>query len=121
MTEAPSEEDGDHTFEKAYSLYRLHREADASSALEEIKGKSGADELDRGVLHLEAQLVRPHLYGSPFGPSWTEALRPGGMQAYRQGSYQVAFDLYNQLLDMAEPVSGVFHVLLAYITFRMRI
>lgn len=26
------------------------------------------------------------------------------LQAYREGSYQVAFDLYNQLLDTAEPV-----------------
>jgi hypothetical protein len=28
-----------------------------------------------------------------------------GPQNYRQGSYQAAFDLYNQLLDTAEPVS----------------
>ena len=28
-----------------------------------------------------------------------------GLQDYRQGSYQSAFDLYNQLLDTAEPVS----------------
>ena len=66
MTELPSskeEEDGDYTFEKAYSLYRLHKEADASSALEELKAKSGEGEVDRGVLHLEAQLVRPLLYG----------------------------------------------------------
>jgi signal recognition particle subunit SRP72 len=27
-------------------------------------------------------------------------------QAYREGSYDVAFDLYNQLLDTAEPVSN---------------
>ncbi|KAI1783499.1 hypothetical protein LXA43DRAFT_332966 [Ganoderma leucocontextum] len=81
MTERPSEEDGDHTFEKAYSLYRLHREADASGALGEIKTKSGEGEVDSGVLHLEAQL------------------------AYRQGSYQAAFDLYSQLLDTAEPNS----------------
>ena len=27
-------------------------------------------------------------------------------QAYREGSYEVAFDLYNQLLDTAEPVSS---------------
>ncbi|KAM5545236.1 hypothetical protein V8D89_001347 [Ganoderma adspersum] len=83
MTELPSSEegDGDYTFEKAYSLYRLHKEADASSALGEIKAKSGEGEVDRGVLHLEAQL------------------------AYRQGSYQAAFDLYNQLLDTAEPSS----------------
>ena len=70
MTEAPSgppsdadtdTEGDDYTFEKAYSLYRLHREADASQALQEIKGK-GEVEVDRGVLHLEAQLVRlPHL------------------------------------------------------------
>lgn len=66
MTELPSsEEGGDYTFEKAYSLYRLHKEADASSALEELKAKSGESEVDRGVLHLEAQLVCPLLYLSP--------------------------------------------------------
>ncbi|PIL29523.1 hypothetical protein GSI_08331 [Ganoderma sinense ZZ0214-1] len=85
MTELPREADDseDYTFEKAYSLYRLHKEADASAALEEMKAKSGESEgeVDRGVLHLEAQL------------------------AYRQGSYQAAFDLYNQLLDTAEPSS----------------
>ncbi|EJF56192.1 hypothetical protein BD309DRAFT_1022519 [Dichomitus squalens] len=86
MADAPSGLPGDtestvkdHTFEKAYSLYRLHREADASEAMKELKDRS--DEVDRGVLHLEAQL------------------------AYRQGNYQTAFELYNQLLDTADPNS----------------
>ncbi|CDO72671.1 hypothetical protein BN946_scf184985.g90 [Trametes cinnabarina] len=68
-----------HAFEKAYSLYRLHREDEAESVLEKLKAEEQAD--DRGVLHLEAQL------------------------AYRQGKYQAAVDLYNQLLDTAEPDS----------------
>ncbi|KAI0753567.1 hypothetical protein C8Q80DRAFT_1152911 [Daedaleopsis nitida] len=72
-----SSSDGGYEFEKAYALYRLHREGDAGKVLGVLK--EGEEEVDRGVLHLEAQL------------------------AYRQGSYQAAFDLYNQLLDSAEP------------------
>ncbi|GBE80903.1 hypothetical protein BKA93DRAFT_825295 [Sparassis latifolia] len=66
-------------FEKAYSLYRLHRESEAVDVLGVIKEKDDSD--NRGVRHLEAQL------------------------AYRQDSYQTSFDLYNQLLDTAEPRS----------------
>ncbi|KAJ2918323.1 hypothetical protein MD484_g2091, partial [Candolleomyces efflorescens] len=62
-------------FERSYSLYRLHREAEARDILADIRAK---DNEDRGALHLEAQLN------------------------YREGSYQAAFDLYNQLLDTAE-------------------
>ncbi|OCH91069.1 hypothetical protein OBBRIDRAFT_792683 [Obba rivulosa] len=70
-------------FGKAYSLYRLHRETEATAALDTIKlrGQQNGDEEDRGVIHLEAQL------------------------AYREGAYQTAFDLYTQLLDTAEPHS----------------
>lgn len=40
-------------------------------------------------------------------------------QAYRQGSYDVAFDLYNQLLDTAEPVSSYYpHLTLTLIIFK---
>ncbi|KZT27094.1 hypothetical protein NEOLEDRAFT_1061541 [Neolentinus lepideus HHB14362 ss-1] len=70
---------GDRAFEKAYSLYRLEREPEAAELLSEIKNKGAVDQ--RGALHLEAQL------------------------AYRQGDYQTACDLYNQLLDTAEPQS----------------
>lgn len=45
----------DYTFEEAYAMYRLHREEEAATALGRIKG-SVKDH--RGVLHLEAQLVR---------------------------------------------------------------
>ncbi|KAF8623393.1 hypothetical protein AX17_007431 [Amanita inopinata Kibby_2008] len=62
-------------FEKAYALYRLQRESEASQTLREIKAQRGAD---RGIIHLEAQM------------------------GYRQGSYQMALDSYNQLLDTAE-------------------
>lgn len=41
-------------FERAYSLYRLHREHEAAAVLKEIKSTAGPS---RGVNHLEAQLV----------------------------------------------------------------
>jgi signal recognition particle subunit SRP72 len=44
-----------YTFEQAYSLYRLQREEEAQGILETIKHAKGNE--DRGVLHLEAQLV----------------------------------------------------------------
>ncbi|KAF8959983.1 hypothetical protein BDZ97DRAFT_1906063 [Flammula alnicola] len=68
-----------HAYERAYSLYRLQRESEAKEILEVIKEEKGED--DRGIVHLEAQLN------------------------YREGSYQEAFELYNQLLDTAEPNS----------------
>ena len=45
-------------FEKAYALYRLHREPEAAEVLQHLK-ESGSDAgfNDRGVVHLEAQLV----------------------------------------------------------------
>lgn len=52
--------DNDHAFEQAYSLYRLQHEAEARKALEAIKEEK--DDSDRGVVHLEAQLVRPRTY-----------------------------------------------------------
>ncbi|KAI0827614.1 hypothetical protein BC628DRAFT_1317896 [Trametes gibbosa] len=72
-------EDKNHAFEKAYSLYRLHREEEATGVVDALKTEEQDD--DRGLVHLEAQL------------------------AYRQGSYQTAVDLYNHLLDIAEPDS----------------
>ena len=45
-----------YAFETAYSLYRTNRESEARSALETTKRSKGED--DRGVQHLEAQLVR---------------------------------------------------------------
>ena len=68
MTEVPAglpssgdeTEGGEYLFEKAYSLYRLHREDDATRVLGKMKANSEetGEEMDRGVLHLEAQLVR---------------------------------------------------------------
>ena len=81
-------------FEKAYSLYRLQRESEASQILIDIK-QSNVD--DRGVLHLEAQLVWVLVCIRAFFSSCFP-------QSYRQGSYHAAFDLYNQLLDTADPV-----------------
>ncbi|KAH8110496.1 hypothetical protein DFH11DRAFT_771088 [Phellopilus nigrolimitatus] len=65
-------------FERAYALYRLHRETEAADVLSHLKGAqqaSGVQDQDRGVMHLEAQL------------------------AYRQCAYQDAFDHYTRLLD----------------------
>ncbi|THH28539.1 hypothetical protein EUX98_g5647 [Antrodiella citrinella] len=68
---------GEHAFEGMYALYRLHRETEVESTLAELKEANNED--DRGVIHLEAQLN------------------------YRQGAYQSAYDLYNDLLDTTEP------------------
>ncbi|KAI0295248.1 hypothetical protein BC826DRAFT_909293 [Russula brevipes] len=65
-------------FERAYSSYRLQHLDEAACLLDEIKQRR---EQNRGALHLEAQLN------------------------YRQGNYQIAFDLYNQLLDSSDPGS----------------
>jgi hypothetical protein len=51
----------EHPFERAYSLYRLHREPESKDILQAIKAE-GSD--DRGPLHLEAQLVRGFLPSS---------------------------------------------------------
>ncbi|KAJ7093438.1 hypothetical protein B0H15DRAFT_832327 [Mycena belliarum] len=62
-----------YSFERAYALYCLQKKDDARAAL--AQEAPGVDE--RGVQHLEAQLN------------------------YREGSYQAAFDIYNELLDSA--------------------
>lgn len=46
-----------HAFEQAYSLYRLNNEAEARAVLKAIQDEKG-ETSDRGVVHLEAQLVR---------------------------------------------------------------
>ncbi|KAG1738192.1 hypothetical protein EDB19DRAFT_1895679 [Suillus lakei] len=68
------------SFERAYALYRLQREEDATQVLKEIKN-NGKEAEQRGVMHLEAQLN------------------------YRQGSYQSSLDIYNELLETADPSS----------------
>ncbi|KAF5374696.1 hypothetical protein D9615_008926 [Tricholomella constricta] len=73
------DKNGQHAFEQAYSLYRLQHEGEAKKVLEEIRQEKG--DTDRGVVHLEAQL------------------------SYRDGSYEEAVELYNQLLETAEPQS----------------
>ena len=55
-----STEDKDaYAFENAYALYRLQRELEAGKKLDEIKARSGAD---RGITHLEAQMVNSRLF-----------------------------------------------------------
>ncbi|KAG6846556.1 hypothetical protein H0H93_013234, partial [Arthromyces matolae] len=71
--------DGQHPFEKAYSLYRLHSEEEAKTVLQEVKQEKG--DADRATIHLEAQMN------------------------YREGAYDQAVELYNQLLETADPQS----------------
>jgi len=55
-----SGEDKDaYAFEKAYTLYRLQCEQEAGQVLEEIKTRRGPD---RGIIHLEAQMVNTCLF-----------------------------------------------------------
>ncbi|KAG1727674.1 uncharacterized protein EDB91DRAFT_1061031 [Suillus paluster] len=68
------------SFERAYALYRIQREEDAAQVLKEIKN-DGKEVDQRGAMHLEAQL------------------------SYRQGSYQSSLDIYNELLETADPSS----------------
>jgi signal recognition particle subunit SRP72 len=49
-----SEELGHCAFERAYTLYRLQREAEARDILEEVRKVQD----DRGAAHLDAQLVK---------------------------------------------------------------
>ena len=49
------DDNGGNAFERMYSLYRLHREDEVEDQLNELKETSS--EGDRGVMHLEAQLV----------------------------------------------------------------
>ncbi|KAF9525010.1 hypothetical protein CPB83DRAFT_860398 [Crepidotus variabilis] len=65
-----------YSYERAYTLYRKQQETESRGILETLKQEKGED--DRGIVHLEAQLN------------------------YREGSYQEAFEMYNQLLDTAE-------------------
>ncbi|KAG6833967.1 hypothetical protein H0H93_012910, partial [Arthromyces matolae] len=71
--------DGQHSFEKAYSLYRLHSEEEAKTVLQEVKQEKG--DADRATVHLDAQMN------------------------YREGAYDQAVELYNQLLETADPQS----------------
>ena len=96
---AESSHDRAYEYERAYSLYRLQRESEAADVLGEIK-KQGGD--DRGVCHLEAQLVSVEAISICIASCLSPVLI---LQNYRQGAYQNAFDLYNQLLDTAEPAS----------------
>ena len=90
------EDNGENAFERMYSLYRLHREDEVEATFAELKENS--EESDRGALHLEAQLVS--------SLSWLcSTVLTLFVQSYRQGSYQHAFDLYNELLDTTEAVS----------------
>jgi signal recognition particle subunit SRP72 len=82
-------------FERAYSSYRLQHLDEAAHLLDGIKQ---GREQNRGALHLEAQLVRS---------MWASEAQSELIlwQNYRQGNYQIALDLYNQLLDSSDPVN----------------
>ncbi|KAI6043520.1 hypothetical protein EDC04DRAFT_2562689 [Pisolithus marmoratus] len=76
-------------FEKAYALYRFHKEEEASNILQRLK-QTQRDQ--RGVLHLDAQLN------------------------YRLGSYQTSLELYNELLETADPQSEEYSDVLTNLT-----
>ncbi|KAI6100615.1 hypothetical protein F5141DRAFT_1190338 [Pisolithus sp. B1] len=76
-------------FEKAYALYRFHKEEEASSVLQELKQTRKGQ---RGVLHLDAQLN------------------------YRQGLYQTSLELYSELLETADPQSEEYSDVLTNLT-----
>lgn len=86
-----------HEFEKAYALYRLRKEPEAKEVLSHMKGSRPAGVNDRGIQHLEAQLVRSFL-------DCCHYLDLTRLQAYRQCAYQGAFDIYSQLLDSSSAV-----------------
>ncbi|KZS87764.1 hypothetical protein SISNIDRAFT_476181 [Sistotremastrum niveocremeum HHB9708] len=90
--EKEKEKEGEYEYEKAYSLYRLHREDDALSILSSLKSSlksesksSDANEVDRGVLHLDAQVH------------------------YRKGEYALALGIYNDLLNSCAPGSDEYN------------
>lgn len=63
-----STESKNYEFEKAYSLYRQNKESEVDALLSELKEETGEEDSQyRGVLHLEAQLVRSRLYRLPRG------------------------------------------------------
>jgi signal recognition particle subunit SRP72 len=101
---APEEGRDRRAFERAYSLYRLHREGEVRQILEARKSDKNGGIEDRGTLHLEAQLVLSFLASY----SNRTMLLIDREQNYRLGAYDVACDLYQQLLNTAEPVSSVF-------------
>lgn len=80
---------GRRAFEKAYALYRFHKEEEASNVLQRLK-QTQKDQ--RGVLHLDAQLN------------------------YRQGSYQTSLELYNDLIETADPQSEEYSDVLTNLT-----
>ena len=60
-----NENGGKHAYQRAYSLYRLQNEHEARKVLNDIKREKGDG--DRGLMHLEAQLVHVadhHVYGA---------------------------------------------------------
>jgi signal recognition particle subunit SRP72 len=85
-------------FEKAYVLYRMHKE---DEAFEIIQGL-GVNANDRGVSHLDAQLVSSSKHSHTHsGRSPTFLVQ----KKYRQGDYESAQSIYNTLLDTSSPTS----------------
>ena len=79
-------------FEKAYILYRKHQESEAAELLSDLT-QGGLGDSNRGVLHLDAQLV--HCFSLVFTYDGLYIL----FQKYRRGAYRDALDIYTQLLD----------------------
>lgn len=56
-TSASNADDVNQQFEKAYALYRMQNLASAREVLQTIKETNAGGEEEKGVLHLEAQIV----------------------------------------------------------------
>ena len=91
-------------FERAYCLYRLHREQEALEILSKISSKGRKEE------HLEAQIVR----------SFPAPAVLYLFQQYRIGDYQKAQEIYDKLLASCSAVSFFHHSRVsAYISLRL--
>ncbi|KAG6382081.1 hypothetical protein JVT61DRAFT_719 [Boletus reticuloceps] len=88
IAETTSGDGPDYTFEEAYAMYRLHREEEAAG----------------GPWKNQRISERSQRRASSRGSN------------YRQGSYQTSLDLYNELLETAEPQSEEYSDILTNLT-----
>jgi signal recognition particle subunit SRP72 len=94
-------------FGKAYALYRLTREQEAADVVKIIKPEGGHEE--RGVLHMEAQIVSVSEHHTTYAYTIVPCY-----QEYRRGNYEKAQALYSQIYDSSPPVCiSIVHLVIA--------